>query len=123
MREQVLRQLRALPTPQQQPHETVPLESEAFRALFPAGIRRGMLADWLCEGNGSGVESLTLKLVADVAGVLVVVDSHHNFYPPAAAAFGIALSRMIVVRPRCDNDSLWPVLVIIDGAQPFAKLF
>jgi len=109
MREQLLRHLRALSPPRQEPGESVPVESEAFRTLFPRGISRGSLIEWLSEGPGSGAETLTLKLVSDLRGTLMIVDSGHNFYPPAAAALGLALSETIVIRPRREADSLWAV--------------
>jgi hypothetical protein len=40
-------------------------------------------------------------------GVLVVIDRSQTFYPPAAAAWGIDLERLIVVRPRSARDELW----------------
>jgi protein ImuA len=77
--------------------------------LFPCGIRRGTLTEWLSEGPGTGTESLTLKLVSDLHGILMIVDSHHTFYPPAAAALGVALADTIIVRPRREADALWAV--------------
>ena len=97
-RQQLLDQLRRLPTPRQEPCETVPLASETFRALFPSGIRRGTLTEWLSEERGSGVESLTLKLVSALdRGIIVVVDSRHDFYPLAASALGVPLSDTIII--------------------------
>ena len=109
MREQLIRQLRALPLPRQEPGESIPLESEAFRLLFPCGISRGTLTEWLSEGEGSGTETLTMKLASNLRGTLLIVDSGHNFYPPAAAALGLALSETIVLRPRRETDSLWAI--------------
>jgi protein ImuA len=109
MRQQILQQLRALPTLRQESPKPVPLESEPFHALFPRGIGRGTLTEWLSERAGSGAESLTLKLVSELRGTLVVVDSQCNFYPPAAAALGVSLSDTIIVRPRRDADSLWTI--------------
>jgi hypothetical protein len=40
-------------------------------------------------------------------GTLVVIDGRQTFYPPAAAAWGIDLDRLIVVRPRSARDELW----------------
>jgi hypothetical protein len=40
-------------------------------------------------------------------GTLVVIDRRQLFYPPAAAAWGIDLDRLIVVRPRNARDELW----------------
>ena len=40
-------------------------------------------------------------------GTLVVLDRQQTFYPPAAAAWGIDLNQLIVVRPRSARDELW----------------
>jgi hypothetical protein len=37
----------------------------------------------------------------------VVIDRRQTFYPPAAAAWGIDLNRLIIVRPRTTRDELW----------------
>ena len=38
---------------------------------------------------------------------MVVVDLARTFYPPAAAAWGVDLDRLIVVRPKSARDALW----------------
>jgi hypothetical protein len=40
-------------------------------------------------------------------GALVVIDRRQTFYPPAAAAWGIDLERLIVVHPQNARDELW----------------
>ena len=57
-------------------------------------------------------------------GTLVVLDRQQIFYPPAAAAWGVDLDRLIVVRPRSARDELWaavqslrsPVVAAVWGA-------
>jgi hypothetical protein len=39
--------------------------------------------------------------------VLVVIDRLQMFYPPAAAAWGIDLGRLLIVRPQNVRDELW----------------
>jgi hypothetical protein len=43
--------------------------------------------------------------------MLVVLDREgswsERFYPPAAAALGVDLSRMLVLRPSCEQDAIW----------------
>jgi hypothetical protein len=56
--------------------------------------------------------TVTLSLLAAreacrEGGALVVIDRRQIFYPPAAAAWGIDLDRLIVVRPRSARDELW----------------
>ncbi len=40
---------------------------------------------------------------------LVVIDPLHQFYPPAAVAFGVALDRLVVVRPQNEADAMWAI--------------
>jgi protein ImuA len=40
-------------------------------------------------------------------GALVIIDAPRRFYPPAAAALGLALENMIVVRPTTAADRDW----------------
>ncbi len=85
------------------------------RLLPGGGLRHGMLVEWL--GGESAREAIsnpsplgrggavTLSLLAareacHEGGTLVVIDRQQIFYPPAAAAWGIDLNRLIVVRPR-----------------------
>jgi hypothetical protein len=42
-------------------------------------------------------------------GTLMVVDRRRAFYPLAAAACGIDLSRMLLVRPQQDRDETWAI--------------
>ena len=85
--------------------------SPALDRLLPeGGFRRGSLVEWLSPGPGSGAATLAL-LAAQQAlaagGALVVVDRLRLFYPPAAARLGIALAKMIVVRPLNEADHAW----------------
>jgi hypothetical protein len=40
-------------------------------------------------------------------GVVVVFDASHQFYPPAAAALGLDLEKLILVRPGRPADAIW----------------
>ena len=54
-------------------------------------------------GSGNGAATLGLLSAREACregGVLVVVDRSQTFYPPAAAAWGIDLERLIVVSPE-----------------------
>jgi hypothetical protein len=101
------------------------------RLLPGGGLRRGMLMEWVGSGVAqkwsSGVEeknihssatpllhysTITLSLLAAreacrEGGMMVVVDLARTFYPPAAAAWGIDLTRLIIVRPKNARDALW----------------
>src|SRR5262249_27875364 len=72
--------------------------------------RPGALIEWLSDGEGTGAATLALALTPRLlqnGGVLVIVDSRREFYPPAAAALGIALEQMVIVRPVSARDALW----------------
>ena len=62
--------------------------------------------------GGYGAESLSLLAAREACargGTLVVVDPDEQFYPPAAAAWGIALERTVVLRCRESKEMLWAV--------------
>ncbi len=80
------------------------------RLLPDGGIRRGSLAEWLEGGAGSGAGTLALHYARQACcegGVLVVVDRLRQVYPPALAAWGISLSRVIWVHPRDMREEVW----------------
>jgi cell division inhibitor SulA len=66
--------------------------------------------EWLVEQPGSSAGTLALLVARQACaqtGTLVVLDEARRFYPPAAAACGIDLQRLIVIRPRHRRDALW----------------
>jgi hypothetical protein len=103
------------------------------RLLPGGGLRHGMLVEWVGkkEQQGSraaeqqrrnGYRSSALPLFCSSTatlsllsareacregGALVVIDRRQTFYPPAAAAWGIDLERLIVVRPHSARDEMW----------------
>ncbi len=80
------------------------------RLLPGGGLRQGMLVEWLGAISGCGAATLGLLGAREACregGVLVVIDRSQTFYPPAAAAWGIDLERLIVVRPSNARDELW----------------
>ena len=107
---------------------------EAIDRLLPdAGYPRGILVQWI-SGGGHGADYLSLRVAKQACedgGALVVVDPLNQFYPPAAAAIGINLDNLIVLRSghagnhsitgakkiamssttntTSDNDLLWAV--------------
>lgn len=85
----------------------------ALDHLLPdQGLRGGSLSEWLSPGLGSGAGMLALLAAREACyegGALVVVDRHNVFYPPAAAALGIDLEKVILVRPANIADELWAV--------------
>jgi protein ImuA len=69
-------------------------------ALPGGGFPRGALAE-LAGGPASGKTAVALALFAELgAGELAAyVDGRGELYPPAAAARGVDLARLLVVRP------------------------
>jgi hypothetical protein len=75
-----------------------------------AGFRRGSLVEWLVAGPGSGAGTWALWVAWQAClrhGTLVVIDAASQFYPPAAAAWGLDLQRLVVIRPKSSRDTLW----------------
>ena len=69
-----------------------------------------MLIEWLSGMARSGAATLSLLCAREACrqgGALVVIDRQQTFYPPAAAAWGIDLDRLIIVRPQSARDELW----------------
>ena len=91
--------------------EAVTTGSPTLDRLLPdRGLRRGGLVEWLSDGPGGGAMTLALftaRAACGEQGVLVVIDPECSFYPPAAAAWGLALDNTIVVRPQGPRDHHW----------------
>jgi hypothetical protein len=82
------------------------------RALSDGGLHRGTLVEWLTDEGGSGATTLALSTAREACGetgTLVVIDRRRTFYPLAAVACGIDLSRLLVVRPQNDRDETWAI--------------
>lgn len=80
------------------------------RLLPEGGFRRGSLVEWIESRPGGGAGSLALMIARQACqqqGVLVVMDRGAQFYPPALAAWGIDLDRVIWVQPRDLQEELW----------------
>jgi protein ImuA len=90
--------------------QTVSTGCPELDARLPeGGLARGTLVEWLAPGPGSGGGSLALSAARKACrdgGALVVVDRRGQFYPPAAAA-GMNLEHIIVVRPATAADESW----------------
>ena len=61
----------------------------------------------LTPALSSTTSNVTGRESDETARVLVVVDARGEFYPPAAAVWGINLERLLIVRPRRKADLLW----------------
>jgi hypothetical protein len=81
------------------------------RLLPGGGLHRGTLAEWVPR-DGGGATTLALAVARNACGelgTLVVIDRRRTFYPLAAAACGIDLSRLLIVRPQHDRDETWAI--------------
>jgi protein ImuA len=81
-----------------------------LNALLPeGGFRGGSLVEWLAEEDGAGVVTLALHAARPwlASGqTCLVVDDSQRFYPLAAAALGIGLEQLLIVRPTA-RDLFW----------------
>jgi protein ImuA len=89
------------------------------RFLPGSGYQRGTLVQWLTSG-GQGADYLSLLVARQACqdgGALVVLDPLNQFYPPAAAAIGVNLDNLIVLRTEnlagsqkeLRSDLLWSI--------------
>ena len=70
------------------------------RILPQRGYQRGTLVEWIAP-TGCAADFLSLAVAKDACkngGALVVVDPDRQFFPAAAAAMGINISQIIVLR-------------------------
>ncbi|RKH57627.1 ImuA family protein [Corallococcus aberystwythensis] len=83
---------------------------DAVDALLPqGGLPLGTSVE-LCGEAASGRTSLALRAVASAHRELRLcawVDGPRELYPPAAAALGVDLERLLVVRPRAFAQRVW----------------
>lgn len=91
--------------------------------LLPdGGFRRGALTE-LAGGPASGKTGIALALVAALGpgDLAAYVDGRGELYPPAVAALGVELARLLVVRPppraRVEGPDRDPALVALWAAE------
>ncbi len=109
---QLNEQLRALEAARfAAPPEIVSTGSRALDALLPErGFRRGTLIEWLAGSPAGGAATLALLSAREAlaaGGALVIIDSRRTFYPLAASRLGLALEKLIVVRPTNKANAHW----------------
>ncbi|WP_242339094.1 MULTISPECIES: DNA recombination/repair protein RecA [Anaeromyxobacter] len=92
-------------------------------ALLPeGGFRRGALTE-LAGGRASGKTAIALALFAALGpgDLAAYVDGRGELYPPAAAALGVDLARLLVVRPpprtSAEGPARDPALVALWAAE------
>ena len=75
----------------------------------PKAFARGAVHEILCErGQGPGMFFATV-LARAACGERAIVwsDPEGRLYPPAIAAAGIPLNRLLLLRPKDEKDELW----------------
>jgi hypothetical protein len=88
----------------------------SFDALFPAG---GLTLGHAVELSGeaaSGRTSLALRALASAmreGRLCAYVDGPKELYPPAAAALGVDLSRLLILRPKAPKELPWTAVQLL----------
>jgi hypothetical protein len=107
------------------PQATVSTGFAALDHLLPGGgLHRGTLAEWLPR-DGAAATMLALAVARNACGeqgTLVVIDRRGTFYSLGAAACGIDLSRLLLVRPQNDRDESWAIDQALRSAGASAVL-
>ena len=85
----------------------------AFDSLLPAGgLPLGQAVE-LCGEAASGRTSLALRAVGAAhreRRLCAYVDGPRELYPPAAAAMGVDLTRLLIARPKEPGQLVWTAL-------------
>lgn len=99
--------------------------AEALSTLLPDGMpfsrsgATGSFVEILSAQEGAGAYALALALARPSLArreAWAVVDSEGAFYPPAAAAMGFKLSKLVLLRPRPDDDA-WAFTQLLRAAD------
>jgi recombination protein RecA len=89
---------------------------DGFDQLFPSGGLPLGAAVELWGEAASGRTSLALRVVA-AAGreqrLCAYVDGPQELYPPAAAALGVELERLLIVRPKEPGQLAWAAVQLL----------
>lgn len=104
----------------------LPCGVAAVDALLPGGFPCGALSE-LRGGPASGKTAVALAVVARLrrGALAAFVDGRGELYPPAAAAMGVDLSRLLIVRPPRGEEggrlALWAAEALL-GSGAFAAV-
>lgn len=104
----------------------LPCGVPAVDALLPGGFPCGALSE-LRGGPASGKTAVALSLVAGLPGGALAawIDGRGELYPPAAAAMGVDLGRLLIVRPPSGGEgarlTLWAAEALL-GSGAFAAV-
>ena len=85
----------------------------ALDASLPhGGLPAGAITELLSHQPGSGVMRLAIQCARQAVragGVVAVVDTQNNFYPPAAVQLGLSVEQLLIVRTRRPAEAFWAV--------------
>lgn len=99
-----------------QPRELVMALRTGHQALDALGAFRLGSGVELCGEEASGRTTVALSLVA-AAGrerrLSAWVDGPQELYPPAAAAMGVALERLLIARPKAPGQLVWTAMQLL----------
>lgn len=87
-----------------------------FDAVLPGGGFPLGHAIELCGEAASGRTSLALRAMAAATReqrLTAYIDGPRELYPPAAAALGVELTRMLVVRPKAPGQLVWTAVQLL----------
>jgi len=90
-------------------------QPEIDRLLAGGGFKCGAITQ-LVGPAASGKTSIALSAIAQATqhgGLAAYVDGSQDLYPPAAHAKGVALEKMLIVRPPTLALGLWAVEVLV----------
>jgi hypothetical protein len=108
---QLQQKLRSLEQARWSLNERISSGCAALDRLLPrGGFVPGTLVEWFAEERGQGAGTLAMIVSGQACrqrGALVVMDRAGQFYPPAAVAWGIDPTKLIVVRATSPQDELW----------------
>jgi protein ImuA len=99
---------------------------EGVEALLPGGFPCGALSE-LRGGASSGKTAVALSTIARLprGALAAFVDGRGELYPPAAAALGVDLERLLIVRPPGGEEgfrlALWAAEALL-GSGAFAAV-
>ncbi|MEZ6134694.1 MAG: hypothetical protein R3C53_07275 [Pirellulaceae bacterium] len=93
---------------------TISAGCDALDACLPSGgYAAGSVIEYLRSTAGCGASYLALVAAANALrlrdGFLVIVDPHHEIFPPAILSLGIPLDKTIFVRPQSQADLTWAI--------------
>jgi hypothetical protein len=99
--QQLAERMRAMETAAQR-RAAPPVSLPLLDALLQGSEHNRILVELVAGADGAGAWTLALLLARQACGTrqaLVLIDPRGWFYPPAAAALGVDLERVILVRP------------------------